>query len=117
VSKVIFIDLAVTADGENLMPPRESAFGSIHAAITDETKISFFQPTNINFSHLPEPPEFAGFAQHERIDKNAKRTEQVARAKASFTSWLTHTPSFARAQNQSLVERASAELSSLSTPM
>lgn len=111
------LETAVTADGENLMPPRESAFGSIHAAITDETKISFFQPTNINFSHLPEPAEFADLAQRARIDKNAKRAQQVARAKSAFALWLTHTPSFVRAQNQSQVERASLELSSLSTPM
>lgn len=87
------LDLAVTIDGENLLPPRETAMGSLHAAITDETKVDFFQPTNINFSHLPEPAEFQMFAQHERIDKNLKRKIQIDRAKSATRKWLTVTPS------------------------
>lgn len=102
--------VAVTADGENLMPPRETAFGSIHAAITDETKIDFFQPTNINFSHLPEPPAFAGRAHHVKIDKSAKKLEQVSQAKNAFLKWLTPTQSFDRAHVQSRVELAAKEL-------
>ena len=109
------IETSVTIDGENLMPPRETAFGSIHAAITDETKIGFFQPTNINFSHLPEPPAYAGLKDHERIDKAAKKNEQVARAKAAFRKWLTHTESFAEVDGNSRVEVAARLLSEMTT--
>lgn len=105
---------AVTIDGENLMPPRESALGSLHAAITDETKVHFFQPTNINFSHLPEPPRFTEVGEHERIDKTSKRHEQIERAKASFEKWLTHTPSYSAVRGRSRVDEASAELTALS---
>jgi methylenetetrahydrofolate--tRNA-(uracil-5-)-methyltransferase len=112
------LDLAVTADGENLMPPRLTALGSLHAAITDETKISFFQPTNVNFSHLPEPPGFEtaqfdddGTRIHNaRVDKKGKKNAQVARAKAALKAWLTHTPSFAEVNENSRVEAAANEL-------
>ncbi|CAN5463517.1 methylenetetrahydrofolate--tRNA-(uracil(54)-C(5))-methyltransferase (FADH(2)-oxidizing) TrmFO [soil metagenome] len=122
------LDLAVTADGENLMPPRLTALGSLHAAITDETKIGFFQPTNVNFSHLPEPPGFEtaqyndeGSRIHNaRVDKKGKKNAQVARAKEALRAWLTHTPSFAAVRENSLVEAAATELaqqtSSVSTP-
>lgn len=111
------IETAVTADGENLMPPRQTAFGSLHAAITDETKISFFQPTNINFSHLPEPPNYVGFAHHARIDKSAKKNEQISIAKNAFSKWLTHTESFARvSKSQSLVDVAARELAAFASP-
>lgn len=104
---------AVTIEGENLMPPRETALGSIHAAITDETKIGFFQPTNINFSHLPEPPAYKDFAHHARIDKAAKKSEQVMRGKTAFREWLTHSPSFRNTTGRSLVEAASSALLTL----
>lgn len=104
------LDVAVTIDGENLMPPRETAFASLHAAITDETKIDFFQPTNINFSHLPEPPSFEGYGQHEKIDKTAKKAEQIRRAKSSFASWLSHSPSYHSVKSNSLIEKAAQDL-------
>lgn len=107
------LDTAVTADGENLMPPRKTAFGSIHAAITDETKIQFFQPTNINFSHLPEPPEFEKAAEHMRIDKAAKKNAQVRLAKEAFRGWITHTPSFCETNENSRVEAAADSLISV----
>lgn len=112
------LDLAVTADGENLMPPRLTALGSLHAAITDETKIEFFQPTNVNFSHLPEPPGFETAQFNEdgarihnaRVDKKGKKNAQVARAKAASKSWLTHTASFVEVTTNSRVEAAAADL-------
>ncbi len=104
------IDTAVTVDGENLMPPRETAFGAIHAAITDETKISFFQPTNINFSHLPDPPHPETYTNHGRVEKKIKKNAQVGRAKTAFRTWLTHTESFARVSENSNVEAAALAL-------
>jgi len=62
-----------------IVPPRESAFGSLLNAITDETK-DHFQPTNINFSLFP-PIEG-------RIDKSIKRQMQIDRARAQVHHWL-----------------------------
>lgn len=57
--------------------PRLTAFGSLLAAITDETRSEHFQPTNINFGLLP-PLE-------EKIrDKSLKKQKQIEMAKASF---------------------------------
>ena len=67
--------------GLNLdLPPRDSAFGSLHAAITDETK-DHFQPTNINFGLFPPIPE--------KMDKTAKRQAQVDRARSAFKAWMS----------------------------
>ena len=105
------LDQAVNREGETLLPPRETALGSLHAAITDETKISHFQPTNINFGHMPDPHHFseaAGVAQHVRFDKRAKREEQISTAKARFTAWLglpaSETPSRVELAAQALVD-------------
>jgi methylenetetrahydrofolate--tRNA-(uracil-5-)-methyltransferase len=107
-----FID-AKLRGAEALVPPRESAFGSLHAAITDETKIKHFQPTNINFGHLPEPqPEEL---QNPR-DKAAKRELQIAKAKRAFSSWcadLQLAPPVSSGSN-SRVEAAADELLAMS---
>jgi methylenetetrahydrofolate--tRNA-(uracil-5-)-methyltransferase len=73
-------------DASNLQevaPPRASAMGSLLNAITDETKIDHFQPTNVNFGQLlpavVEPPR--------RIDKNTKRALQITAARTAFTEW------------------------------
>lgn len=102
---------AVNHDGEQLLPPRETALGSLHAAITDETKIAHFQPTNINFGHMPDPYRFseeAGVQQHARIDKRAKREEQIQTAKSRFLEWLNlpleTAPSRVELAAQALVE-------------
>ncbi|MBN8539948.1 MAG: methylenetetrahydrofolate--tRNA-(uracil(54)-C(5))-methyltransferase (FADH(2)-oxidizing) TrmFO [Deltaproteobacteria bacterium] len=107
------LGVSVNSDGENLLPPRTTALGSLHAAITDETKISHFQPTNINFGHMPDPHAFsaeAGVLGHARIDKRAKRLEQIRVAKASFVSWVGETAPFRSASAGSKVERAAHEL-------
>jgi folate-dependent tRNA-U54 methylase TrmFO/GidA len=107
------LDVSVNRDGENLLPPRTTAMGSLHAAITDETKIAHFQPTNINFGHMPDPHAFsvdAGVLGHARIDKRAKRLEQIRIAKASFNSWVGETATFKIAHAGSLVERAARQL-------
>ncbi len=110
------LDASVNSEGENLLPPRTTALGSLHAAITDETKISYFQPTNINFGHMPDPQQFsieAGVALHARIDKRAKREEQIRAAKKSFTDWVGQTAPFNMAHDGSLVEKAAKELAAL----
>ncbi len=94
---------------ETLVPPRESAFGSLHAAITDETKMSHFQPTNINFGHLPEPR--AEELQNPR-DKAAKRELQIAKAKRAFSAWCADL--HLRQIENSRVEAAADELLALS---
>ena len=79
-------DLAADAANiESFAPPRATALGSLLAAITDETKVDHFQPTNINFGHLP-PIELA--LEGRRFDKHAKRLAQVENAKKAFTLWL-----------------------------
>ncbi len=61
-------------------PPRDSALGSLLNAITDETKIDYFQPTNINFSMLKK---FEA-----KMPKPDKRALQIATAREAFTNWL-----------------------------
>lgn len=97
------IDVSVNSDGENLMPPRATALGSLHAAITDETKISHFQPTNINFGHMPDPSTYSA-------DKRAKREEQIRLAKFAFKTWVGETAIYRKANSSSLVELAAKEL-------
>jgi methylenetetrahydrofolate--tRNA-(uracil-5-)-methyltransferase len=63
------------------MPPRTSALGSLHAAITDETKVKNFQPTNINFGLFPP------LAESPR-DKKLKKQMQLDLARTDFLSWL-----------------------------
>jgi methylenetetrahydrofolate--tRNA-(uracil-5-)-methyltransferase len=61
-------------------PPRASALGSLLEAITDETKIKHFQPTNINFGLFPN---IEGFK-----DKKLKKEKQIQLAQDSFSQWL-----------------------------
>ncbi len=73
-------------------PPRASALGSLLEAITDETKIDHFQPTNINFGHmpaLPEEPAPTDGRGRRRPDKNAKRRVQIANARAALSAWMS----------------------------
>ena len=71
---------------DELIPPRATAFGSLLAAITDETKADHFQPTNINFGHIP--PVADRTPEGKRIDKQAKRAQQVENARIAMTEWL-----------------------------
>jgi methylenetetrahydrofolate--tRNA-(uracil-5-)-methyltransferase len=84
------LDEALDSNGQQLLPPRQTALGSLHAAITDETKIAHFQPTNINFGHMPDPvrPVEEAHQQPRKFDKRAKRDEQVQIAKSIFHNWL-----------------------------
>ncbi len=82
-------------------PPRASAFGSLIAAITDETKgKNEFQPTNINFGLLP-PIEG-------RMDKMIKRQRQVENARKAFSDWRESEGFSIKTETQ--LERASREL-------
>jgi methylenetetrahydrofolate--tRNA-(uracil-5-)-methyltransferase len=91
---------------DSFCPPRATALGSLLAAITDETKIEHFQPTNINFGHLPPSPERneAG----KRFDKASRRLMQIEAARAALKSWLAeqgHAP-----KSVSFIEEASLAL-------
>ncbi len=67
--------------GENFAPPpRDSALGSLLNAITDETKVDYFQPTNINFSMLKKYVA--------KMPKPDKRALQIAAARKAFFQWL-----------------------------
>jgi methylenetetrahydrofolate--tRNA-(uracil-5-)-methyltransferase len=61
-------------------PPRASAMGSLLEAITDPTRAKHFQPTNINFGLFP--------ALEGRMDKKAKKQEQIQRAQQAIASYL-----------------------------
>jgi methylenetetrahydrofolate--tRNA-(uracil-5-)-methyltransferase len=70
-------------DAENIAevaPPRASALGSLLDAICDVTKIDHFQPTNINFGHMP--------AIEKKMPKDQKRQLQIANAREAMTAWL-----------------------------
>lgn len=71
-------------------PPRASAFGSLLDAITDETRAEHFQPTNINFGHMPavmDQNRKPGDRRH-RPDKNARRRMQNANARRAMEEWV-----------------------------
>lgn len=65
------------------LPPRESAFGSLLNAITEDN--DYFQPTNINFGLFPNIPVIEG---KKRDWKEKKRELQIERAKAAMTNWI-----------------------------
>jgi methylenetetrahydrofolate--tRNA-(uracil-5-)-methyltransferase len=85
----------LAADGSNaksFYPPRSTAIGSLLAAIRDQTKADHFQPTNINFGHMPpaeipEPPPKPN-GRRVKIDKLDKRQWQIDRARSDFKQWL-----------------------------
>lgn len=62
-------------------PPRATAMGSLLEAITDPSRGTRFQPTNINFGLFPpltSPPR----------DKKEKKLAQLALARAELNGWL-----------------------------
>ncbi len=82
----------LAADASNIAdfaPPRATALGSLLSAITDETKIDHFQPTNINFGHLPQISDrVGGEPTGKKFDKQERRAQQIQNAKDAMTSWL-----------------------------
>lgn len=62
-----------------LPPPRESAIGSLYAALIDPHRIKHFQPMNMNFSLYPPV--------HMK-DKAAKRHYQVERGLMALRNWM-----------------------------
>jgi methylenetetrahydrofolate--tRNA-(uracil-5-)-methyltransferase len=66
---------------EALLPPRESAMGSLMEAITDPSREKHFQPTNINFGLLPPLKE-------QIRDKSVKKAKQIEIAREAFKNWL-----------------------------
>lgn len=64
-----------------LPPPRETALGSlVHYLVASDPK--HFQPMNVNFGLLPEPPSEA------RLRKDQRRASQLRRAAEGLASWL-----------------------------
>lgn len=97
---------------DQVAPPRATAIGSLLNAITDETKIDHFQPTNINFGHMPPAEVPAG----KRVDKTVKREIQLTNARDAFKGWLRadgqepKADSFMEAAAQALREATEANL-------
>jgi methylenetetrahydrofolate--tRNA-(uracil-5-)-methyltransferase len=86
IDKKIRKELAPDATNiDDFVPPRATAIGSLLSAITDETKIDHFQPTNINFGHLPQIEDPSGAR---RIDRLKKRVMQVANARTAMKEWM-----------------------------
>lgn len=73
-----------TYENTTVRPPRQSALGSLLSAITDPLKADHFQPTNINFGHLPEVEAEPG----KRIPKDEKRRRQILTAKEACAAWI-----------------------------
>ncbi len=70
-------------------PPRETAFGSLLNAITEDN--DHFQPTNVNFGAFPVPP---GFGIRNREDKRLKKEAQIKQAQSAMLKWLGREPGF-----------------------
>jgi methylenetetrahydrofolate--tRNA-(uracil-5-)-methyltransferase len=104
-------------DASNLAeiaPPRETAFGSLLDAITDPMRADHFQPTNINFGHMPpiaDPPPPTDGSRPRRYDKVTKRSMQIANARNALRSWMT-SQGITPPAHQS-VERAAHELQAI----
>lgn len=64
-------------------PPRETAFGSLLNAITEDN--DYFQPTNINFGLFPRPEGLDG---SKREQRDRKREFQLNAAKTALVSWM-----------------------------
>jgi methylenetetrahydrofolate--tRNA-(uracil-5-)-methyltransferase len=68
------------AGEEPVLPPRETAYGSLMAHLQDDTAREF-SPMNINWGLFPEPP-------FETRDKGVKRAAKLEAAKRGLTAWL-----------------------------
>ena len=66
------------------IPPRASAFGSLHSALTSEEK-NDFQPTNINFGLMPT---ISKIYDGKKLSKRDKRDKMLEIAKKDFQVWL-----------------------------
>ncbi len=91
-------------------PPRASALGSLLNAITDETKIKHFQPTNINFGAFPPiaDEEVKTFVGNRRWNKDDKRALQIQRCREALTGWMAERNLTLHSSTQ--VDRASEAL-------
>lgn len=95
-------------------PPRATAMGSLLEAITDETKIDHFQPTNINFGHMPQIPDPIPEPgqRYKKIDKGRKREMQIENARAAMREWLASAG--VAKTSTSRVEEAARQLAEIS---
>lgn len=84
----IFLEQKLT-DQPFSPPPRETAMGSLLEAITDPSRASHFQPTNINFSLFPplSDADIASLGKDAR-DKSIRKEKQVAKAREALRAWL-----------------------------
>ena len=65
-----------------LPPPRATAFGAlVHYLVASDPR--HFQPMNVNFGLLPEPPPEA------KVKKDQRRAWQLARAAETLAGWLS----------------------------
>ncbi len=71
-----------------VLPPRETAFGSQLAHLSDKTNIEHYQPMNINFGLFPEvPPVMTAKGKKHYLKGNEKKEALVSRALALAERW------------------------------
>ncbi len=102
------------ANIEEVAPPRESAFGSLLDAITDPMRADHFQPTNINFGHMPQiadAPAPTDGSRPRRLDKTTKRSMQIGNARSALRSWMS--AQGLEAPRTAAVEQAAADLQAI----
>ena len=97
----------------DVLPPRETALGSLHDAITDPMRADHFQPTNINFGHMPAIADAAAApgSRPRRIDKTTKRAMQIHAARTAMRAWMSSQKIAAPAHHQ--VEEAAGQLQAI----
>ena len=72
-----------------LLPPRTTAFGAMHAHLTDDTDIEAFQPMNINFGLFPIiQGEQTSNGKFKKIKGADRKVAYCLRALNDFRSWL-----------------------------
>ena len=76
----IFVGLVLAHGGSVPPPPRETAYGSLLAHLSDQTEREF-APMNINWGLLPDA------AEHVR-DKGVRRANKIAAARTAFAEWV-----------------------------
>ena len=74
---------------EPVLPPRTTAFGSIHAHLTDDTDVENFQPMNINFGIFPTiQGEITANGKFKKIKGMDRKMAYCQRALKDIIDWL-----------------------------
>ncbi|MBR6409236.1 MAG: methylenetetrahydrofolate--tRNA-(uracil(54)-C(5))-methyltransferase (FADH(2)-oxidizing) TrmFO [Alphaproteobacteria bacterium] len=72
-----------------VLPPRETAFGSMLAHLQDKENIENYQPMNINFGLFPEiPPVLTKSGKYKHLKGLERKEQYCTRALKSLQGWL-----------------------------